>query len=95
MLISFEDTDKNQLERGQKCGRCISVSTLFFVTNSLPKPTGMLGHCHEGETKTVASPFFGAFTFDCVPKATKDFSARYFIYGNNSCKLYQRIRGNF
>ena len=95
MLISFEGTDQNQLEPGQKCGRCISVGTLLFSINSLPNPTGMLGHCREGETKNVASPFFGAFPFDCSPKATKAFSACYFIYSNNSCKLYQRIRGNF
>ena len=95
MLISFEGTDKNQLELVQKCGRCFSVGTVFFAINSLPKPTGMLEHCREGETKSVASTFFGAFRFDCVPKAMKDFSARCFIYGNNSCKLYQQIRGNF
>jgi hypothetical protein len=62
MLISFEGTNKNQLEQGQKCGRCFSVGTLFFVKNSLPKQTGLLEHCREGETNRCFSIFLG-FSF--------------------------------
>ena len=32
---------------------------------------------------------------ECIPKTTKDVSAHIFIYSGNSCKLYQRIPGNF
>jgi len=45
------------------------------------------------EKPTVDSPFFGAFPSDLSPKAIKDISVHFFIYSNNSCKLYQRIPG--
>ena len=32
---------------------------------------------------------------ECILKTKKDVSVRIFIYSGNSCKLYQRIPGNF
>jgi len=55
---------------------------------------------------TVNSPFFGTFSSDRIPKATKDVVVHFFIHSftfrdefitdnaqavNNSSKLYQRI----
>ena len=43
------------------------------------------------EKPTAGSPFFGTFPSDRIPKAKKDVNAHFCIYGNNYCKLYQRI----
>jgi len=47
------------------------------------------------EKPTVGSPFFWAFFSDHIPKMTKDVNVRFFIYSNNSCKLYWWIPGIF
>jgi hypothetical protein len=57
MLISVEETDKNQLEPHQ---RCTSVVTLFLAKNPWPKLPGVLEHCRKGETLPSWS-LYGAF----------------------------------
>jgi hypothetical protein len=55
------------------------------------------------EKLTVGSPFFGAFPSDRAPKTKKAVNLRFFIHSYYirgtipaiSCKLYQRIPGNF
>ena len=47
------------------------------------------------EVPTVGSPFFRAFSFDCIPKALKDASVYFLIQSSNSCQLYQQIWGTF
>ena len=41
------------------------------------------------------SPFFGAFSSDRLPKATKKVTVYFFTHSSKSCKLYQRIPGKF
>jgi len=57
-------------------------------------PAIVLEHCREGKP-TVGSPFFVAFSSDRNPKVTTDVSVHFFTNSSNSCKLYQRIPGNF
>jgi hypothetical protein len=47
------------------------------------------------EKPTVVLHFVGAFPSDRNLKATKNIGVNFFIYGNNSCTLYQRIPGYF
>jgi hypothetical protein len=42
-----------------------------LLINPWPKSTGVLEHCHEGQTND-GSPFFEIFPSDRIPKATKD-----------------------
>jgi len=44
---------------------------------------------------TLDSPFFGVFTSDHIPKATKDVNVHFYIHLSNSYKLYQRILRTF
>jgi len=37
----------------------------------------------------------GAFPSDGFPKAMKDVNVHFFIHSRNSCKMHQRIPGNF
>jgi len=58
MLISVEGTGNNQLEPGQKSmGDAAHCSLL---RHPLPKPTGVLEHCREGETNCWISIFRSA-----------------------------------
>jgi len=67
--------------------------------------TGVLEHCHEGETNSRFSIFW-VFPSDRIPKVMKDVSVHLFIDSftfrdefiiiiTNSCKLYQWIPGTF
>jgi hypothetical protein len=47
------------------------------------------------EKQTVDSPFFGAFSSDRIPKATKYVNVNFLIHSSNSCKLNLRILGTF
>jgi len=63
MLIYVEGTSKNQMETGQE--RMADTPVLPHCTllrNPWPKPTGVLEHCSEGETKCWFSNFRG-FSF--------------------------------
>ena len=95
--LSVERKDKNHVEPGQKnTGEIPVLSHCSLLRNSWPKPTGVLEHCREGgKKKAVGFPFFGAFLSDSFPKGTTDVNAHLFIHASNSCKLYQRITGNF
>ena len=55
-FISVERTGKNQLQPGQ-WGWYSRDVTFFFIKKSLPKPTGVLEHCREGETNAWLSIF--------------------------------------
>jgi hypothetical protein len=77
------------------------LSHCSLLQNPWPKPTGVLEHCHDGET-TFGFPLFGAFPSDCTPTATKEvnlycfidsFTFRNELVQANSCKLYNRIPG--
>ena len=70
------------------------LSHCSLIRNPLPKPTGVLEHCREGETNCWFSTF-RAFPSDSIPKATKDVGVHFFIHSSNSCKFYQRISGTF
>jgi len=61
-------------------GACCNVSVF------LKDLTAVLEHCPERE-KTVASPLFRAFPFDCIPKAKRDVNVHFFIHSSSSCKL--------
>ena len=89
MLLSVEETGKNQLQRIPENMEDAPVfSHCSLLRNPRPKPTGVLGIV-ERENLTVGSPFFGVFPSDSIPKATKNVS--FFIHSSNSCKLHQRI----
>jgi hypothetical protein len=91
----IEGTDKNKLQPDQlSTGYTTVLSHCPLLRNTLPKPTGVLEHCHE-EKQTVGSPFIGVFPYDRVPRVTKDVNVHFFIHSSNSCKLYQRIPGTF
>ena len=68
-----------------------SVVTRFFALKkkNLTKPS-----CLK-ERPTVDSPFFGMFPSDRIPTATNGVTVHFFTHSSNSCKLYQRIPGNF
>jgi hypothetical protein len=62
------ETGKNQLQLGQGCmGNNSGLSRCSLLINPRPKPTGVLEHCHQGETND-SSPFFGTFPPDRIPK---------------------------
>jgi hypothetical protein len=92
MLISIEETGKNQLEPGYK--GCSNFVTLFFAKKSLTKPTGVLEHCRDGVTKSWFSIFL-AIPSDRIRKALNDDNINFFIHSSNSYKLFQRIPGRF
>jgi hypothetical protein len=51
MLISVKKTGKNQTEPCQdNMGDAPVLLYCYFLRNPLPKPTGVLEHCREGET---------------------------------------------
>jgi len=47
------------------------------------------------EKPTVGSVFFGAFPSDRIHKEANDARVHFFIHSSDSCKLSQRISGNF
>jgi hypothetical protein len=62
VLISVEETSKNQLVSGQKIMRDAPVlSHCSLLRNPLPKPAGVLEHCREGETKGFFPTHRGIF----------------------------------
>jgi len=71
VLISFEGTGKNQLQPCQESMGDASVLSHSLIRDPQPKLTGVLEHCHEGES-AVASPFFRVFPSDRIPQATND-----------------------
>ena len=79
MLISFEGTGKNQLQPCQESMGDASVLSHSLIRDPQPKLTGVLEHCHEGES-AVASPFFKAFSSVHIPKAMKYVSVHFFIH---------------
>jgi len=80
------ETGKNQLQLGQGCmGKPSGLSRCSLPINPSPKPTGVLKHCHEGETND-SSPFLGTFPSDRTPKAMKDVKVHFSSHSNNSCK---------
>jgi len=50
VLISFEGTGINQLHPCEEIMGDASVLSHFLIRNPQPKLTGVLEHCHEGET---------------------------------------------
>jgi hypothetical protein len=51
-VISFEGTGKNQLDLSQESvGDAPVLLLCYFLRNPGPKPTGVLEHCCERETK--------------------------------------------
>jgi hypothetical protein len=62
MLISVEGAGKNQLEPIQERMEITSVlSHCSLLRNLLTKPTGVLEHCLEGETKCWFSVFLSVY----------------------------------
>ena len=57
MLIPEAGTGKNQLEPGEGMGDASVLSHRSLVRNHGPKPTGVLEHCHQGETNCRLSIF--------------------------------------
>jgi hypothetical protein len=49
-----------------------------LLLNPWPKATGVLEHCHKGETN--CAPFFGVFPSDHIPIATKDVNVYFCIH---------------
>jgi len=43
------------------------------------------------ENATLGSPFYGTFSSDRTPKATKDVNVHFFMHSSNSCKFCQRV----
>ena len=95
MLISIEGTGKYQLEPGlESMGDAPVLSHFSLPRNPGPKPTGVLENCREVETNCWFS-IFGSFTFDRIPKATKNVNVHFFIHSSNTSILYERIPGSF
>ena len=66
------ETGKNLLRLGQGgMGNPPESPLCSLLINPWPKSTGVLEHCHEGQTND-GSPFFEIFPSDRIPKATKD-----------------------
>jgi hypothetical protein len=60
MLISVEETSKNQLAPGEESrGEDPVLSDFSLIRNPLPKPTVVLEHCREGEITYWFSIFRG------------------------------------
>ena len=58
MLISVEGTSKSAGPRSGKYGGCSNVVSLFLAEKTfIPKSTGVLEHCCEGETNRWFSIF--------------------------------------
>jgi len=53
MPITTHGTCKDQVESGQESiGDTPALSHCSLLRNPWPKPTGLLEHCHEGETNS-------------------------------------------
>jgi hypothetical protein len=64
MLISVQETGKNQLQSRQESMFDSPVLTYFsLLRNPSPKPTVMLQHCREVETNCLLSIFFRGVSF--------------------------------
>jgi hypothetical protein len=60
MLILIEGTGKNQLEPGHaRMGDAAVLSHWSLLRSTLPKPTGVLEHCLEGDINCSFSIFRG------------------------------------
>jgi len=59
MLITVEGIGNDQLDKGRESMWDIPVLSLPLLRNPLPKPTGVLEHCREGETNCWFSTFRG------------------------------------
>jgi len=60
MLILFQGTGEYQLEPDQESmGDVPMLSHCSLPRNAMPKPTGVLEHCHEGEIICWLSIFRG------------------------------------
>ena len=76
-------------------GGCPSYVTLFFAKKFVTKTDRCAEALSWRGNQPLVLHFFGAFPSDRITMTTNGFSVRCFIYGNNSCKFYQRIRGDF
>ena len=76
--LSRGKREKSARSRSGDYGGCCSVVTLFVDKKFLPKSTCALEHCREVEA--FGSPFFGAFSSDGIPKATKDVNVHVFTH---------------
>jgi len=95
MLVSIEETGKNQLQPSEESrGDAAVLSYYSLLRNFLPKPTSALEQCREGEP-ILGCPFFVAFPSTYIPKSAKDFSVHFCIHSGNLCKFSQRIPGSF
>jgi len=62
VLILVAGTIKNQLDPAQKSmGGKLRYYQCPLLRNSWPRPTGVLEHCHKGETTCWSSIFMGLF----------------------------------
>jgi len=99
VLISVEETGKNQGEPGQESvGDAAVLSHSSLLRNPWPKLTGVLEHCHEGENNCWFSIFGGRFLLTTSLRwqgCQCHLMRQEFPSCCNSCNLYQQILGTF
>jgi hypothetical protein len=95
MLISFERTSKNRVKPGQeRMGYAPVLSYCSLLRNPLTRPTGVLEHCHAGETNWWFSISSGRFLLPTSPRRRRMsmYSSLFIVV--TSHVLYLRYPGN-
>ena len=95
MLIRVEVTEKISWSQVRRVWRMLQCCYIVLSSGIVDQNRLVCWSIVAKEKPTVGSLFFGVFPSDLFSKATKDVNVHSFIRRSNSCKLHQRIPGNF
>jgi hypothetical protein len=84
----FQSREQVNIPAGGRQKEALMLSQYCLLRNPWPTPTCVLEHCRERKINCWFSIFREVSVWP-QPKAKKGVKVHLFIYGTNSCKLYQ------
>ena len=94
MLISVEETGKNQLDPGQESMEFAAVLSQCSLPEVLDQNRPLCWSIVVRENPTVGAPFFGTFSCDRIPKPTKDVIVYLYIQFYSLCHTARPVNYN-